>query len=261
MSVLLEASCDKAETRVAALAVEPSGALQMVEGGVTCLARIANAFKHLFLAMVLATATPALAATDTEDKAGDAAVETPVEDAESAPDSETGDDADSDETKTSTEKAAADKAWAAKLRKFHHEGDVALGVCGARMSVLMWFYESLISSGRKELESNLEAVTESRTVLKREAERRAIDDGVDTSVSVMNKHSNELWDELVDVSDEPEEFQVAYEELYANVQECLAMFFDRSAEPQEAAPEEDADAEEADEDADSAEDDAEPKSD
>ena len=77
-----------------------------------------------------------------------------------------------------------------------HEGDVALGVCGARVSALLWFYEASVAQGRDDLKENVASLTESREIIKKEAERRATEDKVDTSVRVMNQHSEELWDDL-----------------------------------------------------------------
>ena len=140
----------------------------------------------------------------------------------------TEDKASDEEVNEAAGKLAADKEWADKVRKRQHEGDVALGVCGGRMSALMWFYQSLIADGRTELEKAFDAVKESREVLKTEAERRAVDDGIATSVNVMNEHSEELWEGLLEVADDEEKFQTSYNELYANVQECLNLFFNRA---------------------------------
>jgi len=138
------------------------------------------------------------------------------------------------------------------MRKRHHEGDVALGVCGARMSALMWFYQSSVADGRDDLQPAYEAIKESRTVLKQEAERRAVEDGVGTSVSVMNSHSEKLWQGLVEASDDAEEFQVVHDDLFTNVQECLSLFFNRGVAPDEPAAAD----ESADDATDGAEDDA-----
>jgi len=132
--------------------------------------------------------------------------------------------------------AAQDAEWAEKLRKRHHEGDVALGVCGARMTVLMWFYQASVADGRDDLEPAYDSIKESRTVLKNEAERRAIEEGVGTSVSVMNEYSTELWEELVAASEEPETFQEAHDALFTDVQECLTLFFKRGKTVKKAEP-------------------------
>ncbi len=212
--------------------------------------------KRLFLATAL-VATPALGASDAETE------DTPKEPV-SVETAETGDDdapekakADDGATEATT---ASGEEWANKLRKRHHEGDVALGVCGARLSALMWFYQSSVADGRDDLQPAYEAVKESRTVLKDEAERRAIEDGVPTSVSVMNDHSTELWEKLVDASENPETFQEAHDELYTNVQECLSIFFNRGVKSEpaenEAAEDDAAKGDAAKTDAEKAEDDA-----
>jgi len=114
------------------------------------------------------------------------------------------------------------------FRQTMHEGDVALGVCGARVSSLLWFYEASVAQGREELKPAVASLTESREAIKAEAERRAVDDKVDTSVRVMNSESEKLWDELNKKAEgDPEEFQKAHDELFAGVQECLGLFFDR----------------------------------
>lgn len=108
-----------------------------------------------------------------------------------------------------------------------HEGDVALGVCGARVSALLWFYEASVAQGRDDLKGMVETLTESREVIRAEAERRAKEDKVDTTVRVMNKHSEELWDDLNEKAEgDTEEFQKAHDELLKGVKECLALFFD-----------------------------------
>ena len=44
---------------------------------------------------------------------------------------------------------------------------------------------------------------------------------------VMNKHSEELWDNLNEkAGGDTEEFQKAHDELLGGVKECLALFFD-----------------------------------
>ena len=116
----------------------------------------------------------------------------------------------------------------AAFRQTMHEGDIALGVCGARVSALMWFYEASIAQGREDLKAAVVSLKESRESLKNEAERRALEDGVDTSVRVMNSESEKLWKDLNDKADgDTEEFQKAHDELFAGVQECLALFFER----------------------------------
>ncbi len=173
---------------------------------------------RLALAVAL-TATPAFADTDAEpDKA-------PVAE-ENAAESEKPTEAKDEEINEAQQKLAKeDEEWAEKLRKRHHEGDVALGVCGARLTALMWFYQASVVDGRTDLEPAYEALKESREVLKKEAERRAVDDGIGTSVSVMNEHSTELWDKLVDASEKPDTFQETHDALFTDVQECLDLFF------------------------------------
>lgn len=204
---------------------------------------------RLFLATAL-VATPALAQSDAQTPETDAAptAATEAETEADAPESE-GETAEAEDV--AAEDAAendAEKNWAEKLRQRHHEGDVALGVCGARMSVLMWFYQSSVADGRDDLQPALDAITESRAVIKGEAERRAVEDGVGTSVSVMNEYSEKYWLELVQASEEPENFQAAYDDLFNNVQECLSLFFNRGAAAAETeepkAPEPEAPAEE-----------------
>jgi len=201
--------------------------------------------KRLLLATAL-VATPALAASDTAEEpkeetaevTGEAsATDAGTEDAAASDDTldqadadDADEESDSDSDKATTEADLAEE-WAEKLRKRHHEGDVALGVCGARMTALMWFYQSSVADGRDDLKPAYDAIRESRTVLKTEAERRAIDDGVGTSVSVMNEHSTELWEGLVEASESPETFQAAHDDLYGNVQECLSLFFNRGVKP------------------------------
>ena len=114
------------------------------------------------------------------------------------------------------------------FRQTMHEGDIALGVCGARVSALMWFYEASIAQGREDLKAAVASLKESRESLKNEAERRALEDGVDTSVRVMNSESEKLWKDLNDKADgDTAEFQKAHDELFVGVQECLALFFER----------------------------------
>ena len=134
------------------------------------------------------------------------------------------------EDKTMTKEATAEKTpeEAEAFRQTMHEGDIALGVCGARVSALLWFYEASVAQGREDLKAAVASLTESRAAIKAEAERRAVDDGVDTSVRVMNSESEKLWDDLnKKAGGDAEEFQKAHDELYNGVQECLALFFDR----------------------------------
>ena len=134
------------------------------------------------------------------------------------------------EDKTMTKEATAEKTpeEAEAFRQTMHEGDIALGVCGARVSALLWFYEASVAQGREDLKAAVASLTESREAIKAEAERRAVDDGVDTSVRVMNSESEKLWDDLnKKAGGDAEEFQKAHDELYNGVQECLALFFDR----------------------------------
>ena len=115
-----------------------------------------------------------------------------------------------------------------EFRQTMHEGDVALGVCGARVSALLWFYEASVAQGRDDLKPAVASLTESRKSIVAEAERRAVDDKVDTSVRVMNAESEKMWDALNDkAAGDAEEFQKAHDELFAGVQECLSLFFER----------------------------------
>lgn len=199
---------------------------------------------RLFLAAAL-VATPALAASDADEKPADAATDVSSDAAAADEKPEEEDDAaEADATTETAEETAAAKDWARKLRARHHEGDVALGVCGARMTTLMWFYQSSVVDGRDDLQPAYEAIKESRTVLKKEAERRAIEDGVGTSVSVMNEYSAEYWEDLVNAAEKPDTFQKAHDDLFANVQECLTIFFGKRAEADtaEKTPEVDAEA-------------------
>ena len=114
------------------------------------------------------------------------------------------------------------------FRQTMHEGDIALGVCGARVSALMWFYEASVAQGRDDLKSAAASLKESREALKAEAERRAVDDGVDTSVRVMNSESEKIWNDLNEkAGGDEKEFQKTHDELFSGVQECLALFFER----------------------------------
>lgn len=186
--------------------------------------------QRLFLAASLAVVPALVFAADDAEKKTDEAV------AEASADKKADDDAadekadaesDGDEKADTEAAASVDDEWAEKLKKRQHEGDVALGVCGARMTALMWFYQASVADGRDDLEPAYDAISESRGVLKKEAERRAVEDGIGTSVSVMNEYSAELWEELVNASEEPETFQKVHDELFTNVQECLTMFFKR----------------------------------
>ncbi len=135
----------------------------------------------------------------------------------------------------------ADKEYAEKLKKRHHEGDVALGVCGGRLTALMWFYQSSVADGREDLQKSFEAIRDSREVLKSEAERRAVDDGVTTSVTVMNEHSTDLWEQLIESSEDVEGFQEVHDKLYTDVQECLNLFFRRGTKKKAPGAESEAD--------------------
>lgn len=135
----------------------------------------------------------------------------------------------SEESKTmSDETAEKTPEEAEAFRQTMHEGDVALGVCGARVSALLWFYEASVAQGRDDLKTAVESLTQSRESIKAEAERRAVDDKVDTSVRVMNAESEKMWDALNEkASGDAEEFQKAHDELFSGVQECLSLFFER----------------------------------
>jgi len=150
------------------------------------------------------------------------------------PSSETNDKEDKTMSKEATAERTPEEAEA--FRQTMHEGDIALGVCGARVSALLWFYEASVAQGREDLKAAVASLTESREAIKSEAERRAVDDGVDTSVRVMNAESEKLWDDLNEkAAGDAEEFQKAHDELYNGVQECLALFFDRPGEEKKAA--------------------------
>lgn len=142
----------------------------------------------------------------------------------------TTDEAETDKTeeeKPMTEENAEKSVDTDEFKQRMHEGDVALGVCGARVSALLWFYEASVAQGRDDLKENVASLTESREIIKKEAERRATEDKVDTSVRVMNKHSEELWDDLNKKAEgDTAEFQQAHDELVKGVKECLALFFD-----------------------------------
>ncbi len=199
--------------------------------------------QRIFLAVSLALA-PAIAFADgdEENKTEEAKVEDSAEkktdDNNEKAEEESKAEADSDSDEEKQAIVSQDDEWAEKLRKRHHEGDVALGVCGARMTALMWFYQVSVADGREDLEPAYDAIKESRTVLKNEAERRAVEDGVGTSVSVMNEYSAELWEELVNAAEEPETFQEVHDDLYTNVQECLTLFFKRGKTVKKATSEE-----------------------
>lgn len=125
-----------------------------------------------------------------------------------------------------------------EFKQTMHEGDIALGVCGARVSTLLWFYEASVAQGRDDLQPAVASLKTSRDAIKAEAERRAVDDKVDTSVRVMNSESEKMWEELNEkAGGDADEFQKAHDELYAGVQECLSLFFDRPGDKEEAAPE------------------------
>lgn len=167
-------------------------------------------------------------ATTTED---DAATET-----------EAADDGASNEDTEEEDKAMSKEATAEKtpeeteaFRQTMHEGDIALGVCGARVSALLWFYEASVAQGREDLKSAVASLTESRESIKAEAERRAVTDKVDTSVRVMNAESEKIWNDLNEkAAGDAEEFQKAHDELFSGVQECLALFFDRPEDAEKA---------------------------
>lgn len=145
---------------------------------------------------------------------------------QSKPAEESSADAGSEEGKDMSEQAAAETD-SEEFKQRMHEGDVALGVCGARVSALLWFYEASMAQGRDDLKPMVESLTQSREVIKAEAERRAKDDGVDTTVRVMNQHSEELWEDLnKKASGDTAEFQEAHDELLEGVKECLALFFE-----------------------------------
>ena len=166
----------------------------------------------------------------------DGEVETAADDTGDGEASEDEGEADGAAASDDEDRAAiidSDEEWAKKLRQRHHEGDVALGVCGGRMSALMWFYEASVADGREDLQPAYDALKESRSILKKEAERRAVEDGVGTSVSVMNEHGQDLWKALIEATEEPETFQDAHDELFASVQECLTLFFNRARTPKE----------------------------
>lgn len=123
-----------------------------------------------------------------------------------------------------------------EFRQTMHEGDVALGVCGARVSALLWFYEASVSQGRDDLQTAVASLKASRDTIKSEAERRAVEDKIDTSVRVMNAESEKMWNDLNDkAAGDSEEFQKAHDALFAGVQECLSLFFERPGDEKKAA--------------------------
>jgi len=122
-----------------------------------------------------------------------------------------------------------------EFKQTMHEGDVALGVCGARVSTLLWFYEASVAQGRDDLKPAVDSLKTSRDAIKAEAERRAVEDKVDTSVRVMNAESEQMWENLNEkAGGDAEEFQKAHDALYAGVQECLSLFFERPGDKPEA---------------------------
>jgi|GEM_PF-6848305 len=91
---------------------------------------------RLFLATALC-ALPAAAMADSHDdaEAGAATAE------ETTAETETADEADDEPAEAAAaegEDGEQTDEWANKMRKRHHEGDVALGVCGARMCSRMY---------------------------------------------------------------------------------------------------------------------------
>jgi len=132
-----------------------------------------------------------------------------------------GDDVSSSKTTEKEEESMSDDKSTEKtpedqeaFRQTMHEGDIALGVCGARVSALLWFYEASVAQGRDDLKSAVES-------------------------RVMNSESEKIWDDLnKKAGGDGEEFQKAHDELFAGVQECLALFFERpEAESGDAAKE------------------------
>ncbi|GEM_PF-3070416 len=172
---------------------------------------------------------------DEEDtEADEAAAETDDGDAASSESPEKEEKTMSDEKPT--ERTAEEQEV---FKQTMHEGDVALGVCGARLSALLWFYEASVAQGRDDLKTAVASLSESREAIKAEAERRAVDDKVDTSVRVMNSESEKIWNDLNEkAGGDEEEFQKAHDELFAGVQECLALFFERPEKAEEDAAKE-----------------------
>ena len=147
-------------------------------------------------------------------------------------------EATEDAAETTVDPAAATALLQKDLIRRHHEGDVAMGVCGGRTTALMWFYQTSIDAGRDDLQSALESVQLARETIKSEAERRALDDGVDTTVRVMNDQTALLWNELIEASEKDDKaFQEAYDGLFAGVEECLKLFFPTEAKAETAEPE------------------------
>ena len=166
----------------------------------------------------------------------DTAAEEDKTEAETTDEGVSNEDTKEEDTAMSTE-ATAERTPEEEetFRQTMHEGDIALGVCGARVSALLWFYEASVAQGREDLKSAVASLTESRDSIKAEAERRAVDDKVDTSVRVMNAESEKIWDDLNEkAAGDAEEFQKAHDELFSGVQECLALFFDRPEDEKKA---------------------------
>ena len=148
-------------------------------------------------------------------------------------DASTPETSDKEEEKTMSDDKTAERTpeEEAAFKQTMHEGDIALGVCGARVSALLWFYEASVAQGRDDLKSAVASLTESREAIKAEAERRAVNDQVDTSVRVMNSESEKIWDDLNEkASGDEKEFQKAHDDLFAGVQECLGLFFEQPSE-------------------------------
>ncbi len=178
---------------------------------------------------------------ETEVAAAEIEPEAKTEPEEAKPEAEadaseaTDSDASTSETTEKEEKTMSDDQTTQRtpeeqeaFKQTMHEGDIALGVCGARVSALLWFYEASVAQGREDLKSAVASLTETREAIKSEAERRAVNDQVDTSVRVMNSESEKIWDDLNEkAAGDEKEFQKAHDELFAGVQECLALFFDR----------------------------------
>lgn len=122
--------------------------------------------------------------------------------------------------------APAGNAQTAEELQRLHEGDVALGVCAARVTVLINFYESLAQAGATGLADALSSLRSSEAILRSEAQRRASEDGVDTSLRVMNEQSGSLWDDISNATAQGDAAaQQAHDKLYADVRECLGVFF------------------------------------
>jgi len=56
------------------------------------------------------------------------------------------------------------------------KSDVALGTCGAKVSTLLWFYETSVAQGRNDLAPLVRSLTAQRNIIKAEAESRAVND-------------------------------------------------------------------------------------